>query len=113
MPRKIVINRKYGGFSLSGEAVAMYRELKEEAGKNIFPLDIPRDDPLLIQVIQNLGEQASSGSFAKLKIVEIPDDVPEGGWTIQDYDGIEWVAEKHRVWTGEGDDQEEPATELA
>jgi hypothetical protein len=114
MPRKIVINRKYGGFSLSEEAVAMYRELKEEADKNIiFPLDIPRDDPMLIQVIQKLGEQASSGSFAKLKIVEIPDDVPEGGWTIQDYDGIEWVAEKHRVWTGEGDDQEEPATELA
>ena len=40
----------------------------------------------------------SSDTDGKLKIVEIPDDVPEDGWTIQDYDGKEWVAEKHRTW---------------
>jgi hypothetical protein len=112
MPRQIVINRRYGGFSLSEEAVAMYHKLNG-SDKNIFSRDIPRDDPLLIQVIQTLGEQASSGSFAKLRIVQIPDDIPADGWTIQDYDGIEWVAEKHRVWTGEGDDEDEDKKEPA
>ena len=32
---------------------------------------------------------------ANLKMVEIPDDVE---WEIADYDGKEWVAEKHRTW---------------
>jgi hypothetical protein len=96
MPRKIVINRKYGGFSLSQEAMAMYREL--HGPDKIYARDIPRDDPMLVQVIQTLGEQASSGSYAMLEIIEIPDDIPADGWTIQDYDGIEWVAEKHRTW---------------
>jgi len=30
-----------------------------------------------------------------LKVVEIPDDVE---WNVQEYDGNEWVAEKHRIW---------------
>jgi hypothetical protein len=38
---------------------------------------------------------ASFGSFSELKIVNIPDDVE---FQIEEYDGNEWVAEKHRVW---------------
>jgi len=30
-----------------------------------------------------------------LKIVEIPADVD---WVLMEYDGCEWVAEKHRTW---------------
>jgi hypothetical protein len=30
-----------------------------------------------------------------LAIVEIPDDVQ---WIIEENDGMEWVAEKHRTW---------------
>jgi len=56
---------------------------------------IPRSDPLLIQVIEELGEKANS-KFAELKIVEIPDDVK---WTIEEYDGKEWIAEEHRTWS--------------
>ena len=33
---------------------------------------------------------------ANHKIVEIPADVE---WQIQEYDGMEWVAEKHRTWS--------------
>ena len=47
-----------------------------------------------IQVVEELGEEANTPA-SKLKIVEIPDDVE---WEIEEYDGIEWVAEKHRVW---------------
>ena len=54
-----------------------------------------RDDPLLIQVIEELGPLAN-GRFAKLKIVDVPDDVE---WEIDDYDGRETVKEKHRSWS--------------
>lgn len=56
--------------------------------------DLDRDDPVLVQVVRELGAEAS-GRFAKLKIVEIPADVE---WQIEEYDGLEWVAEKHRTW---------------
>lgn len=56
--------------------------------------DIERDDPKLIQIIKELGGKANA-RFAKLKIVEIPDDID---WTIEEYDGAEWVAEKHRTF---------------
>ena len=53
-----------------------------------------RDDPFLVQAVEELGEKANT-KISDLKIVEIPDDVE---WEIQEYDGSEWVAEKHRVW---------------
>lgn len=56
--------------------------------------EIPRDDPVLIRVVEEMGE-AANGQFAELKVVEIPDDVE---FTIEEYDGIEWIAEKHRTW---------------
>jgi hypothetical protein len=55
---------------------------------------IERNDPALIQVVEELGEK-SFGQHSKLSIVEIPDDV---SWTIEEYDGSEWVAEEHRTW---------------
>lgn len=56
--------------------------------------DVPRDDPYLVQVIDELGSRAA-GKYATLKVVEIPADVD---WVIDEYDGSEWVAEKHRTW---------------
>ena len=56
---------------------------------------IARDDPLLIKTIEDLGDEAN-GAFAKLKIIEIPNNVE---WVIQEYDGAEHVAEKHRTWS--------------
>jgi hypothetical protein len=57
--------------------------------------DIPRDDKNLIKVVKKLGEKAN-GSHAKLRIVQIPDGIQ---WEIEEYDGIEHVAEKHKVWS--------------
>jgi hypothetical protein len=53
-----------------------------------------RDDPLLVEAVEKLGEKAS-GSMAKLKVVEIPDGIE---WTIDEYDGMERVEEAHRSW---------------
>jgi hypothetical protein len=61
----------------------------------LTPRDIARDDPDLIAVVRELGDEAS-GRFASLKIVEIPADVE---WKIEEYDGLEWIAEKHRTWS--------------
>lgn len=67
----------------------------EELNENFFSSNrIERDNKFLIQVIEELGEKAS-GSLSKLEIVEIPDDVD---WEINEYDGLEHVAEKHRTW---------------
>lgn len=54
-----------------------------------------RTDPLLIECIEALGEEAS-GSCAELKIVEIPDGTD---YEIEEYDGNEHIAEKHQTWS--------------
>ena len=56
--------------------------------------NLTRNDPFLVQVVEEMGDKAW-GRYAKLAIVEIPDDVP---WIIEENDGMEWVAEKHRTW---------------
>lgn len=53
-----------------------------------------RADPLLVQVVEELGKKAD-GFCASLEIVEIPDGVD---YEIQEYDGSEHIAEKHRTW---------------
>lgn len=139
---KVVINRCYGGFGVSTEAMKRLIELDSRAievhnpkeyygGNRDWEADYHRDlenardvgdgyqaqewgsvlykdgriftferdaelrnDPALIRVIEEMGELAS-GRFAKLAVVEIPDDVK---FTIEEYDGVEWVAEEHRTW---------------
>lgn len=119
MGRKIVINKCFGGFCVSAEAVKLGRERLQrwamhpnclldgeryEDGSGTFFAsgenecsgywDIERDDPDFVSIVEDLGEKAS-GRFADLKVVEIPKHID---WEIEDYDGIESVHEVHRVW---------------
>lgn len=158
---KVVVNRCYGGFSLSAKAVKRLaelqgrkayiyktdpkhygrvvrlsvKELRTDKGGFFTAYDLPtadevntllfvqdkwdtmtaeerqasnelidkhvietrphdRTDPLLVQVVEELGDEAS-GYLSELKIVEIPDDIE---WSIDDYDGMERVEEAHRSW---------------
>lgn len=59
-----------------------------------YDRDIPRNDPDLVVIVEAMGHDAN-GRFSKLEIVDIPDGVE---WEIEEYDGLEWVAEKHRTW---------------
>ncbi|MBM3453530.1 MAG: hypothetical protein FJX80_00125 [Bacteroidetes bacterium] len=113
--RKILINKGYRGFGLSDKAVELYlnkkgikfrTEKKSSAFSDrrfIFYIDkeyfsehdLKRDDLVLIETVEELGIEEASDSYGLLKIVEIPHDVE---WTLQDYDGNEWIAEKHRTW---------------
>ena len=89
---KIVINTCYGGFGLSEKALTLFN--KSAGTVTIYERDIARNNPILVEIVEQLGE-AADGGFAELKVVEIPDDVQ---WQIDEYDGNEWVAEKHRIW---------------
>lgn len=100
---KIVINKCFGGFSVSKE---VYKALgikwdgygyvgNEELGIKSDNYLAYRQDPRLISAIEGLGEEMSSGCMAKLRIVDIPDDVE---WELDDYDGVETIRERHRAW---------------
>ena len=115
---KVVINKCFGGFGLSHEGIMRYAEL---SNTNIIAVDAEKDDyvrkhyylnevsndnywasmdllrncPYLVQTVEELGN-ASFGNYAELKVVDVPDDVD---WEIGEYDGTEWVAEKHRTWS--------------
>ena len=92
---KIVINSCHGGFGLSTEAESKYRELAGITDPNFYSRrNIPRDDAHLIAVVELMGS-AADGEYAELKIVDVPDEV---NWYIEEYDGKEWVAERHRTW---------------
>jgi hypothetical protein len=89
---KIVINTRHGGFGLSKEALALFNE--RSGAVVTYDFNIVRNDPILVEIVEQLGE-AAYGDFAKLKVVDIPDDVQ---WTVGEYNGAEWIAEKHRTW---------------
>lgn len=141
---KIVINKQFGGFGLSPEALLwLWRNGYKQKGfitpvreyfgkrnddsflglkKNLekwrsylggekqsvflttftpdekFVLsgdsDIKRDHPLLLKCLKELGEKAN-GDCATLKVVTIPKGIK---WHIEEYHGLEHVAEDHRTW---------------
>lgn len=68
---------------------------KAVSASTLYDRDIPRSDAALVQVVEEMGA-AASGRHARLKVVEIPDDVQ---WEIDEYDGNEHVAEVHRTWS--------------
>ncbi len=105
---KVVVNRCYGGFGLSEEAaerlgievsdndrqfhqVSVYNDDFGITSDNTYAF---RTDARLIALVEEMGE-AASGKFAKLSVVDIPNDV---AWEIEEYDGQEWVSEVHRTW---------------
>jgi len=117
---KVLINACFGGFGLSDAAFEKLLDRKgiaweKQEGKydrieyfhkgrlgdydhylydrNLIA-DHGRDDPDLIAIFEEMGDLAN-GSYSHLKIVEVPDDVK---WEVKEYDGNEWVAEKHRTW---------------
>lgn len=123
---KVVINKCYGGFSLSTKAVelclsrGMTCTTYTPKGECINPhADFVkgvsvlrsvgetyyakrdsdkafRTNPVVVGVVLELGEDAN-GDHAKLRIIDIPFDTLEG-WGITDYDGIERIEEHHSTW---------------
>jgi len=130
---KVVYNAKYGGFSLSKEAVQRYWEIKGQqiwieddkeypslglwtvwltppeerpvrkknwesmsmderiaynkahSEQTWYDRDVDRHDPVLVQVVEELGDKAS-GKYAKLAIAQV-----SGPYRIDEYGGFESV----------------------
>jgi len=94
---KVVINTCYGGFGLSEASLEDYKKRKNITDENFYHWDIPRDCPDLVAMVEEgVNLDYLDGQFAELKIVEVPDDV---NWYIEEYDGMEHVAERHRTWS--------------
>jgi hypothetical protein len=138
---KVVINRCFGGFSLSPQAVKRLAELEDKPcyfflggfNENYKPISLEvldkysfwcaftipdpntlrrddlsarweelhldqrpenRADPNLVEVVEELGDDAN-GAHAKLRIVEVPDNTE---WEIDEYEGMETIHERHRIW---------------
>jgi|SRR5579872_5179632 len=90
---KIVYNAVYGGFSLSREAFDVYNKKRlDEKLEPILQTEISlisRDDPHLIQIVEELGLRAN-GRYGKLKIQSIPYQYKKC-WSIREYDGKESI----------------------
>lgn len=136
---KVILNKCYGGFSVSQEAYELYAKKKgielfaykwdfkngkpiyrkTDMSSSIFTItftkdfgdciefsnnnsekyclslrDNHREDPVLIEVVEELGERANS-PFAKLVVVDIPDGME---YEIDDYDGFETLHQKVETW---------------
>ena len=79
----IVVNKCYGGFSLSDTACKML---------NCDPYDFSdpstRSNPELIGCVTLLGKEAG-GKCSALAVVSIPDTATD--WEIEEYDGYESI----------------------
>lgn len=85
---KIAYNACYGGFGLSKKAEKLYAKKLGIPVKDIpYRWETNRADPLLIEVIEELGKKASS-YYAALEIRDLPKGTK---YIIHEYDGNEWV----------------------
>ena len=79
------------------DADGLYKSSNERAETISLPnfsSDTERTNPMLIQAIEELGDEANT-KFSKLKVVEIPDGTD---YEISEYDGFESIEEKHHSW---------------
>lgn len=91
---KILINNCYGGFHFSEEFAQEYIN-RTGVDIDLYSYDL-RSDAMIISLFEEFGSERSSGGYSRLKLIEIPDDVE---YTVEEYDGIEWIAEVHRTWS--------------
>lgn len=109
---KVVYNACFGGFGLSRKAAERLAQLGVESADNdmkeydkrpsVFGFtfnpsedELPRHDPRLVQVVEELGDEAN-GTFADLQVAEIEGnryriDEYDGSEGVQTPDDIDWV----------------------
>ena len=101
MGNKVVINSCYGGFGLSEAAKRLFnrievdRKIPVTVWDEIWVGDIPRHHPILIQVVELLGD-AAGDDYSSLEVVEITGNQ----YRISEYDGYESVqTPENMMWT--------------
>lgn len=94
--KKFIINKSYGGYGYSQSAVNEYNQRMVEMDKNFKVIrsptpdyqDIPRDDIVMIKVVEDMGENAND-RWSNLKIIAIPYEYYVGV-EIEEYEGMEF-----------------------
>lgn len=84
--KEILVNKKYGGFGFSKE---MKEELGKRLGEKIDWDDDYATNPEAVALVKERGSKWASGRFAKLEIVEIPDEATD--WCLEENDGLEQI----------------------
>ena len=103
---QILINTCYGGFGVSNEAIELWFSKKglpmrietTEYGDKIYyhgddmiwSWSMDRDDPTLIEIFNEIGSERTSGNYADLVLVELPEFCQ---YRMGEYDGKEWIEE--------------------
>lgn len=77
---QILVNKCYGGYSLSDEAI--------EALGNI-DCRYDRTNPEILRIFDEMGSEAFGGDYAKIKKVTLPEETTD--WKMFDYDGVETI----------------------
>jgi len=92
---KVVYNACYGGFGLSEEAKKLGEQLSGDPkwGNDIWNME--RTDPILVQVVEQLGSEKASGIYAKLTIEHLKNGQL---YRITEYDGMESVDTGYNDW---------------
>ena len=100
--KKVLINRCYGGYGVSNEAIELWLKKKgmdyttevSQYGDVIYKVDdniiwtMNREDSTLIEIFEEIGSERTSGNHAQLELVGLPDFCE---YSIGEYDGQEWV----------------------
>lgn len=79
---KIILNKCYGGFGISDEALRMAGITDADE----WEYDDLRINPEVIKAVETLGENANDG-YSNLVVVEISDAATD--WEVDEYDGYE------------------------
>lgn len=85
----VLYNDCYGGFNISEKAFEMYNE-KTEKGELKSMHFLCRHNPVLIEILNEIGEEEFSGDCAAIKVQYI-DKKYKNFYNIEEYDGMEHV----------------------
>ena len=86
----LLYNCSWGGFGFSETAKNLYIERKGISRSAWSDSDVERFDPVMIQIVREIGFQTASGQSAQIKIKLVP-------WVLRDYytltetDGSEYI----------------------
>jgi hypothetical protein len=86
---KVLINKCYGGFGISDEALELYKQ-KVPSYDYDNGYHITRTDPVLIEIFEEKGSEFVSGPFSDLQLQTIPTYCE---YSIDEYDGMEGISD--------------------
>jgi hypothetical protein len=89
----VLINRAFGGFSISDEARDAYNAQKGPPALKPHSTEA-RTDPLLVRIYRDIGSQRFSGGISQVECESISRACwTYGYWQIDEYDGVESVVD--------------------